>query len=158
MSHQNLISLKFNIKLIGGICSSYLTSRTAKDEFTSVKPFLLPTVFLLLGYPTLCFAAEALEAYSLAQGQMAGEVSDHSVILQTRITSSNPLFDKSWSGIPGLTGWACFEISTTSLSGSSHMHILAMRNRKESIIAIKAAICWFHNRLVKYICLLDCHT
>ena len=70
-------------------------------------------IFLSLAIYTIEYGAGFLEAYSLAQGQMAGEVSDHSVILQTRITSSNPLFDKSWSGIPGLTGWACFEISTT---------------------------------------------
>jgi len=89
-----------------------LTSRTAKDQFTSVKPFLFLIVFLLLGYPTLCFAAEALEAYSLAQGQMAGEVSDHSVILQTRLTSSDSLLDKTWSGIPGISGWACFQLSS----------------------------------------------
>ena len=70
-------------------------------------------IFLSLAIYSIEYGAGFLEPYSLAQGQLAGEVSDHSVILQTRITSSNPLFDKSWSGIPGLTGWACFEISTT---------------------------------------------
>ncbi len=71
--------------------------------------FFSGTVLYPFGY-----GENSLEAYSLAQGQMAGEVSDHSVILQTRLTSSNPLFDKTWSGIPGISGWACFEISIHS--------------------------------------------
>ena len=68
--------------------------------------FLSPVIYIF------CYGTESLEAYSLSQGQMAGEVSAHDVILQTRLTSSNPLIDKSWSGIPGIPGWACFELST----------------------------------------------
>lgn len=74
----------------------------------------LKYLFIIYLFPVLysySLGAETLEAYALAQGQMAGEVSDHSVILQARLTSSNPLFDKMWSGIPGIPGRACFQLS-----------------------------------------------
>lgn len=48
----------------------------------------------------------------LAQGVMAGEVTETSVILQSRLTSVNPLVDSRWSGIPGSPGAAHFEISS----------------------------------------------
>ncbi|MSO22760.1 MAG: alkaline phosphatase [Acidobacteria bacterium] len=50
----------------------------------------------------------------LAQGVIAGEVSDTSAILQSRLTSTNALVDAKWSGIPGIDGVACFELSRHS--------------------------------------------
>ena len=48
---------------------------------------------------------------SLRQGIMAGEVGERSVILQSRLTSSNPRQDPRWEGVRGAGGWARFEIS-----------------------------------------------
>ncbi len=77
-----------------------------------MKLILLLTIFSLSAHHIFCYANEFLKTYSLSQGQMAGEVSNHSAILQTRLTSSNPHYDKTWSGIPGISGWACFQVST----------------------------------------------
>ncbi len=42
---------------------------------------------------------------------MAGEVGERSVILQSRLTSTNPRQDPRWEGIRGANGWARFEIA-----------------------------------------------
>ena len=47
----------------------------------------------------------------LAQGILAGEVSDSSVLLQARLTSTDPMVDRHWSGIVGARGAGRFEIS-----------------------------------------------
>lgn len=44
------------------------------------------------------------------QGEMAGEVTQNSVILQTRLTQGSISAD---GDVPGREGFACFEISTT---------------------------------------------
>jgi alkaline phosphatase/alkaline phosphatase D len=43
---------------------------------------------------------------------MCGEVSQTSVILQSRLTSSDKFIDRRWTGIPGSPGVARFELST----------------------------------------------
>ncbi len=50
---------------------------------------------------------------NLRQGIMAGEVGERSVLLQSRLTSSNPRQDPRWEGIRGAEGWARFEISAS---------------------------------------------
>ncbi len=46
-----------------------------------------------------------------AQGEIAGEVTDHSALLQSRLTTiPGPILD-SKGDIPGAQGWACFEWS-----------------------------------------------
>ncbi len=48
---------------------------------------------------------------NLRQGIMAGEVGETSVILQSRLTSSNPNQDPRWEGIRGANGMARFEVA-----------------------------------------------
>lgn len=48
----------------------------------------------------------------LSQGTVAGEVTETSAILQSRLTSADPLVDSRWSGIPGSPGVARFEVSS----------------------------------------------
>jgi len=48
---------------------------------------------------------------NLRQGVMAGETTPTSVILQSRLTDSNPLQNPVWEGVRGISGWARFEIS-----------------------------------------------
>ena len=54
---------------------------------------------------------------SHAQGEMAGEVTQNSVILQSRLTWGDALMDNKpgWpdGDIPGCPGIACFEMSTS---------------------------------------------
>ena len=56
-------------------------------------------------------ALEQLAATELAQGVMVGEVGVDSAILQSRLTSTETLIDRRWSGILGVEGYARFEIS-----------------------------------------------
>lgn len=48
---------------------------------------------------------------SLRQGIMAGEVTETSVLLQSRLTSSSPYQDPRWEGVRGIGGWARFEFA-----------------------------------------------
>ncbi|MDE0166188.1 MAG: alkaline phosphatase D family protein [Bryobacterales bacterium] len=50
----------------------------------------------------------------LAQGVLAGEVADTSVLLQSRLTSTHPMVDRHWSGIVGIQGFGRFEIAENS--------------------------------------------
>ncbi len=50
-------------------------------------------------------------AVNLRQGLMAGEVGETSVILQSRLTSSDPRQNPAWEGVRGIEGWAHFEIA-----------------------------------------------
>ncbi len=82
---------------------------------TSFPSFGEPTVSIA-GEPTVSVAGEhgAVEAdrsLMLGQGTMAGEVTDTSVLLQTRLTLGNELDERG--DIPGATGVACFEWSTS---------------------------------------------
>ena len=54
-----------------------------------------------------CVGADLFPA--LGQGQMAGRVTANSVILQSRLTQGHRL---TQGDLPGLTGVACFEVST----------------------------------------------
>lgn len=60
-----------------------------------------------------------LDGIHVGQGLMAGEVTQNSVILQSRLTSICPFrdqdawVDRKWSGIPGVDGVGRFEISET---------------------------------------------
>ena len=56
-------------------------------------------------------AAQDAFPIELAQGILAGEVADTSVLLQSRLTSTHPLVDRHWSGILGVKGVARFEVS-----------------------------------------------
>jgi alkaline phosphatase/alkaline phosphatase D len=47
----------------------------------------------------------------LAQGLMAGEVTESSVLLQSRLTRPVERIDTRWSGIPGAPGFARFEVA-----------------------------------------------
>ena len=58
---------------------------------------------------------------NLRQGIMAGEVGTESVILQSRLTSSNPRQDPRWEGIRGADGWARFEIADNAEFEGSRM-------------------------------------
>ena len=60
---------------------------------------------------TPCLAQEPAFPIQLRQGIMAGEAGPDSVILQSRLTSSNPLQDPRWEGIRGARGRARFEIA-----------------------------------------------
>ncbi len=60
---------------------------------------------------SLCVAQSTDFHINLRQGIMAGEVGVDSVILQSRLTSSNPRQDPRWEGIRGAAGWARFEIA-----------------------------------------------
>jgi len=73
----------------------------------SVAMRLLP--LLALALPLL--AQQPDFPVNLRQGIMAGEVTDTSVILQSRLTSASPYQDPRWEGIRGAGGWAYFEIS-----------------------------------------------
>lgn len=42
---------------------------------------------------------------------MAGEAGETNVILQSRLTSSNPFQNMAWEGVRGVEGWARFEIA-----------------------------------------------
>ncbi|MCX7824770.1 MAG: alkaline phosphatase D family protein [Verrucomicrobiae bacterium] len=53
-------------------------------------------------------AAGAAAPLFHAQGEMAGEPTQTSVILQSRLTAAQGLRD---GDVPGATGWACFELS-----------------------------------------------
>jgi len=59
-------------------------------------------------------AAQDAFPVGLAQGILAGEVTDTSVLLQSRLTSTRPLVDRHWSGILGIKGAARLEISENS--------------------------------------------
>ena len=69
---------------------------------------LLLTLSLLL---MLCCGGNHSERITHIQGEMAGEVTQNSVILQSRLTSGNPLID--WD-VQGSHGFGCFEISSAS--------------------------------------------
>jgi len=58
-------------------------------------------------------ARESKFGIALAQGVMSGEVTQTSVLLQSRLTSTDPLVDTRWSGILGAKGMARFELSKT---------------------------------------------
>ncbi len=72
------------------------------------------TFLPLITYMGLMMACSSNESRPyLAQGIMAGEVTDHSVILQTRLTASDTLLN---GDVRGFAGWACFEMSPRDLS------------------------------------------
>ena len=64
---------------------------------------------LLLAVPA--FAQTPAFPINLRQGILAGEVGETSVILQSRLTSSDPHQDPRWEGVRGAKGWARFEIA-----------------------------------------------
>ncbi|NND05059.1 MAG: alkaline phosphatase [Saprospiraceae bacterium] len=61
---------------------------------------------------------EKPSATFLGQGMMAGEVGETSVILQTRLTSSDTLMV---GDLPGANGWARFEVSKSNVSSEPSM-------------------------------------
>jgi alkaline phosphatase D len=80
-----------------------------------VQQLLIPAI---LGLGLLAAAAAQGPAaasgdfpVNLRQGIMAGEVGESSVILQSRLTSSNPYQNMAWEGVRGVEGWARFEIA-----------------------------------------------
>jgi len=70
-----------------------------------MKLVILVTVF----YTVLCHAAYPSGSIDLLQGIMAGEVTHHSAILQSRITASSITPDED---VPGQNGIAWFQVST----------------------------------------------
>ncbi len=58
---------------------------------------------------------------SLRQGIMAGEVAENSALLQSRLTSSDPLQDPRWEGVRGIRGWAHFEIADNEAFEGAHL-------------------------------------
>ena len=74
-------------------------------------PMLFALALLLSG---LCGAQSPDFPVNLRQGIMAGEVGVDSVILQSRLTSSNSRQDPRWEGVRGAGGWARFEIADNS--------------------------------------------
>jgi len=64
----------------------------------------------LLGLLLIRFSLSAQTIY-IGQGIMAGEVTAHSVILQTRLTASDTLINYE---LPGTNGVACFEVAIDS--------------------------------------------
>ena len=68
----------------------------------------LPLLFLFSG---LAAGQSGDFPINLRQGIMAGEVGEQSVILQSRLTSTDPHQDPRWEGIRGARGWARFEIA-----------------------------------------------
>ena len=79
---------------------------------------LLAFAFLAAG---LCAAQSTRFPIDLRQGVMAGEVGVDSVILQSRLTSTNPRQDPRWEGIRGAEGWARFEIADNPEFNASGM-------------------------------------
>ncbi|MCY4593166.1 MAG: hypothetical protein OXC19_00015, partial [Bryobacterales bacterium] len=73
---------------------------------------------LLLAVPIFAQAPEF--PINLRQGTMAGEVGETSVILQSRLTSSNPRQDPRWEGVRGAEGWARFEIADNEPFDAAH--------------------------------------
>ena len=47
----------------------------------------------------------------LAQGVLAGEVTDTTALLQARLTSAHQMVDRHWSGILGIKGFGRFEVA-----------------------------------------------
>jgi alkaline phosphatase D len=72
------------------------------------------------------FEAEPNRQLDHGMGEMVGEVTDSSSILQSRLTYGNTLvgieerFDRLFGDLPGLEGVACFEISTDSTFKKLH--------------------------------------
>lgn len=75
---------------------------------TSIHFIALVLCSILLGAHA---AAQETFPIGLAQGILAGEVSDTSVLLQARLTSTDPMVDRHWSGIMGVKGVGRFEVS-----------------------------------------------
>ena len=73
---------------------------------------------LLLTIPAIAQVPEF--PINLRQGIMAGEVGETSVILQSRLTSSNPRQDPRWEGVRGAEGWARFEIADNEPFDAAH--------------------------------------
>ncbi len=69
----------------------------------------------------LCVAQSPEFPINLRQGIMAGEVGVDSVILQSRLTSTDPRQDPRWEGIRGAGGWARFEIADNAAFDEGHM-------------------------------------
>ena len=76
-------------------------------------------IVLLVLIPLVSGAQSADFPINLRQGIMAGEVGVDSVILQSRLTSSNPRQDPRWEGIRGIEGWALFEVADNDEFASS---------------------------------------
>ncbi len=68
--------------------------------------------------PSLLAAESKSERIFLGQGKMAGEVTDSSALLQTRLTLATQL--DSDGDLPGATGVACFEWSTREDFSDAH--------------------------------------
>jgi len=78
------------------------------------SPAVLRNSLLLLLSAVLVASALAQQTafpVNLRQGIMAGEVGETSVILQSRLTASDPRQNPAWEGVRGIEGWARFEIS-----------------------------------------------
>lgn len=84
--------------------------RRAPAGFTGL--FLLAGVWSLIAAGMVSGQVEDFPV-GLAQGIMAGEVTQASVIVQSRLTSTEPQVDRRWSGIIGRSGVGRFEVSTT---------------------------------------------
>lgn len=70
------------------------------------------TVALLMACASWAFwQTTTSRTVELAQGLMAGEVTEGSVILQARLTQPATRVDRNWSGIPGAAGFARFEVA-----------------------------------------------
>ncbi len=72
--------------------------------------FLKLTPLIVWRGPSLLAAESKSESLSLGQGTMSGEVTDSSVLLQTRLTLTTQL--NADGDLPGSVGVACFEWST----------------------------------------------
>ena len=91
-----------------------------RDTFAHCSiPSVLSYVALGLLLTLPVSAQQSDTRINLRQGVMAGEVGETSVILQSRLTDSDPHQDPIWEGVRGIEGWARFEVATDeSFSGS----------------------------------------
>ncbi len=71
---------------------------------------------------------------------MAGEVGETSVILQSRLTDSDPHQNSAWEGVRGISGWARFEISPNQdLSASFFTEWIEASPFRDFIVKIRVA-------------------
>ncbi len=86
---------------------------TQTPQSTNSSPKLISLLALLVFTAVSAGYAQSSDfPVTLSQGVMAGEVTETSAIMQSRLTSANPLVDSRWSGIPGSPGVARFEVSS----------------------------------------------
>ena len=104
-------------------------------------PRMRTLVLLVLGFASAISTAgqQPSAPIELAQGILAGEVTEDSAILQSRLTRPVGRIDTRWSGIPGAPGFARFELSTDGFTTTVSTVVVEALPENDFIVKTRVA-------------------